>query len=744
MLTIAKIHEKPQLLRCLALFGCAVGACLLAAARCNGAPLPLCCGLAAALPPFYAPAVLAGGLLAYFFSGTVLQTLWLMAALVITVLLRWMLGNRGGGVLSAVIAGGGTAAVAVIFALVGMLPGSLLLLPVQIASAAGFGYCAAVVRHRCKDGLPLRLYAGDAPAAVICYITALASLCSARIGLLSVGEMLSALLLLTVAKRYRAMGGLLCGTLHACALLLVDFDAAGMAAVLPLAGLAAGYCAHRKNGAMYGIYSAICGACMLFASVSNTAALLWVNHLIGGMLFLFVPLWEYLDRVLLIACDAPAIAAVTGARMEFMSQSLAGVRGSAERIANMLAAKDIPQRAADRVCESVCGKCRSKSTCWESAFADTNACFQRMEEAGITEALSSPEGCLKPERVTEEFQRVKRQNATARAMALRLRESQNMLFDQMRVTEELLHSTGDRMQQSYNGETTRLVTDALERFGVPLRAAAVWGSDRRALTIELYIPKQFAPDAEAITECLSDALHRPLTAIGPDTAGEHHRLMLQTQPHYRIATAAAQCAVHEDEPCGDGWDCFADGDGNRYLVLSDGMGTGKHAAVDARIVLSNFRRLVQSGMDCVAAAQMVNAIMLTKSGEERFATLDVAKICEETAAVTLYKYGAGPTFIRHGDRVTLCQAATAPIGILPKAEPYTTVFRLQHGDMLFLLSDGLDESLYPFIRQQLMQGGDLQLLAHTVCAKAQRDAMGAPKADVTVAAATVLCDTVKV
>lgn len=744
MLTMAKIREKPQLLRCLGLLLCAVVACLLAAAKWNGALMPLCCGLAAALPPFYAPAILAGGLLAYCFSGTILQTIWLMAALVVTVLFRWMLGNRSSAVLSAVIAGSSTTAVAVIFALLRMLPGSMLLLPVQIASAAVFGYAVAVVRHRCKDGFPLRLYAGDAPAAAICYVVVLAALCATRIGLVSIGEMLSALILLTVSKRYRAMGGLLCGTLHACALLLVDFDGVSMAAVLPLAGLAAGYCAHRKNGTMYGIYSSISGAGTVLTATSSTVTLLWVNHLIGGGLFLFLPLWEYLDRVMVIAYDAPAIAAVAGARMEFISQSIAGVRGSAERIANMLAAKDIPQRAADRVCESVCGKCRSKSTCWESAFADTNACFQRMEDACITETLSSPDGCLKPERVTEEFQRVKRQNATARAMALRLRESQKMLFDQMRVTENLLHSTSDRMQESYNGETTHLVTDALERFGVPLCAAAVWGSDRRALTIELYMPKEFAPDAEAITECLSDALHRPLNAIGPDTAGEHHRLMLQTQPHYRIVTAAAQCAVHEDEPCGDGWDFFADGNGSRYLVLSDGMGTGKHAAVDARIVLSNFRRLVQSGMDCVAAAQMVNAIMLTKSGEERFATLDVAKICEETAAVTLYKYGAGPTFIRHGDRVTLCQAATAPIGILSKAEPYTTVFRLQHGDMLFLLSDGLDESLYPFIRQQLMQGGDLQLLAHTICAKAQRDAMGAPKDDVTVAAANILCDAVKV
>ena len=142
-------------------------------------------------------------------------------------------------------------------------------------------------------------------------------------------------------------------------------------------------------------------------------------------------------------------------------------------------------------------------------------------------------------------------------------------------------------------------------------------------------------------------------------------------------------------------------------------------------------------MDCKAAARMINAIMLTKSGEERFATLDVAKICTDTAAVTLYKYGAGPTFVKHGSQITLCQAATNPIGILPNAEPYTTVLKLDRGDMLFLLSDGLDDALFPYVRQKLRQGGDLQTLAHTVCAKAQRESKGAPRDDVTVLAAAI-------
>ena len=109
----------------------------------------------------------------------------------------------------------------------------------------------------------------------------------------------------------------------------------------------------------------------------------------------------------------------------------------------------------------------------------------------------------------------------------------------------------------------------------------------------------------------------------------------------------------------------------------------------------------------------------------------------ETATVTLYKYGAGPTFIRHAGRITLFQAATGPIGILPETEPFTTVMQLERGDMLCLLTDGLDEMLFPYIRQAMQKGGDLQELAHAVCAKAQRSAKGEPRDDMTVLAAAV-------
>lgn len=738
MLQPEQIRQKPQVIRAIQLCLCAAFSCLIASAELGGIRMPLPTAFAAALPPFYALVTLAGSLFAYFLGGTLTQAPVLICALVLTVLARWVLGEHDQPALAAALAGAGTLISVVMFGFAGLVSGTdWILWSVSILVAAALAYCTARVRLCCALGLPLRLHGRDGLYCGVCYIAAIAALCSARIFLVSLGGVLIGFLVLAAAKRYHAVGGMVCGTLSACALLLSDGKTAGYAAMLGIAGMTAGVFSGWKKGGLLAVYQVLCSVGLLLADRSNAAALAWMNGMLGGLLFLFLPVTKIVDAVLQWTDADADLAALAGARLDFLSSSIAEVRGSAERIANMLSKTEPRYRPVERVSKLVCSSCRNHSECWEGDVEDAKRCFRGLAEAGLADAPELPEGCLNPERVIEEFHRVKKQNAAARSDAARLQEAQTLLFSQMHIAEELLRRAGRQVQRHYHREQSRYVADVLERFGVPVRAAAVTLSPKGRMTIELYLQAQEENDAALIVEYLQDMLQATLTLRDVSTSGGEQRILLQSTGGYEVMTAAAQCAVQEDEPCGDCWDTFSDSEGNVYLIISDGMGNGRRAAVDAKIVLSSFRQLVQSGMECEDAARMVNAIMLTKSGEERFATLDVAKIDTETAAVTLYKYGAGPTLLKHGDRVTLCQAATNPIGILPKAEPYTTVFKLEDGDLLFLLSDGLDDTLFPYIRQQLLNGGNLQALAHTVCAKAQRDAKGAPRDDVTVLAASI-------
>lgn len=712
MLLLDQIRQKPQTAQALRLSACAVSACLIASAHIGGILIPLPTAFAAALPPLYALVILAGSLFTYFLSGSIAHAPMLICALVLAVLARWVLGERQSPLLAASIAGAGTLISVIMFGFAGLIHGGdWLLWGMAVLLTAGLAYCAAAVRNCCACGFPIRIRKSDGLFCAACYLALTAAFCSAQVFLLNIGQILIGLFVLSAAKRCHAVGGLLCGTLSACAMLLADGETVGLAAVLGLAGAAAGWFGKWQKGGVLAVYQAVCGMGLLLSDRSSAAVLAWVNGMIGGLLFLFLPVTQLADSLVELADTDRDLSALSGARMEFLSGSLAEVRSAAERIVNML-------DTAEPLCPAEMPVCEGYA--------------EGMEDA------DNPDGCLKSEQPTEDISLAKRKTALARADAAKLRDTRTLLFSQMQISEAVLRQSARKMQEEYHREQSRRVTDLLERFGIPVRAAAVRYTEGLRLTVELYLSVGRELEAETVTEYLQEMLQIPLECREVRVRKNEQRLILQSTGSYEVDTAAAQCAVCEDEPCGDCYDTFTDSAGNFYLVLSDGMGSGRDAAVDSKIVLTNLKLLVQSGMDCEDAAKIINAVMLTKSGDERFATLDIAKIDTDSAYVTIYKYGAGPTLVKHGDRVTVCQAATNPIGILPTAEPYTTTLKLAEGDHLFLLSDGLDEAIFPYIRQKLMDGErDLQSLVHAVCAKAQRDAKGAPPDDVTVLAAQI-------
>ena len=733
-----KLKDDPRVMRGIGLAGCGICSCLLSAASFNGIQIPLNTALSAALSPTCGIAVLAGSLFTYALTGTLTKGPVFLCAIALTALLRWLISMQHTPRAAAMLAASGTALSAVIFSMARIIGGRELIFWGFGAALAGlFAACIRLAAERFERGLPVRLHAGDAAAFSVCFVILTAALCSVRVFMFSLGQIFSAFVILTAAKRYRAGGGMICGTLAAFALLITDAGAAGFAAVLPAAGLAAGFLAGRQSTLLFLVMQLFLGAGTVLSGSDIATARIWVNAAIGGLLFLFLPAQQIADSILQWSDGDADLAALTGARLDFLSDAIAGVRGSAEQIVSKLARAEVPFDAVQHVRDTVCAKCSYHAECWERGDDEVRRCFRKLSEAGLTEQTAAPFRCLKPEQVTAEFIRAKKQTAAAKAFAARLRDTQTLLFSQMKITEALLHCAGRQTRQTYHRELTRYVSDVLGRVQIPLLAAAVSETENGRLLIELYMPQSAEPDPELIAELLHEALQRPLECCGTEAAGSGKRLLLQSTGGFSVTTAAAQCAVHDDEPCGDCWDTFSDQSGAVYLAISDGMGTGKNAALDARIVLSNFRQLVQSGMDCRAAADMVNAIMLTKSGDERFATLDVARISTDSASVTLYKYGAGPTFVRQGEIVTVCQAANGPIGILPKTEPYTVNLQLSRGDLLFLMTDGMDESVFPFIRQRLRQGGDLQELVHTLCGRAPRGANGMPSDDVTVLAAAL-------
>lgn len=171
----------------------------------------------------------------------------------------------------------------------------------------------------------------------------------------------------------------------------------------------------------------------------------------------------------------------------------------------------------------------------------------------------------------------------------------------------------------------------------------------------------------------------------PDTGGAR-------PPRLGYSTEVAKLARDGRLVCGDSH-LVKELSGDRLLlVLSDGMGAGDRAAGESRAAISLLERLLDAGFDRKVAIRTVNSILVLRSPEESFATLDLALIDLRSGEAEFIKVGAAPTFVRRRDGVTVVKACSLPLGILDDVELESSFLGVQPGDALVMVTDGILEA----------------------------------------------------
>ena len=150
----------------------------------------------------------------------------------------------------------------------------------------------------------------------------------------------------------------------------------------------------------------------------------------------------------------------------------------------------------------------------------------------------------------------------------------------------------------------------------------------------------------------------------------------------------AVCSASRETANGDRCLWFAGVECRYYILLCDGMGTGKDAAKEGRRTGTMLRKLLSAGYPAEYALRTVNSLCALQ-GNAGIVTIDLAELRLDTGKVTLYKWGAAPSYlIARGEPIKI-GTATPPPG-LSVAEGRETVEKLslRRGETLVLLSDG--------------------------------------------------------
>ena len=147
-----------------------------------------------------------------------------------------------------------------------------------------------------------------------------------------------------------------------------------------------------------------------------------------------------------------------------------------------------------------------------------------------------------------------------------------------------------------------------------------------------------------------------------------------------------------EEENGDRCLRFAGVEGKYYVLLCDGMGTGLGAVQEGRTAGAMLRRLLSAGYPAEYALRSLNSICALRD-RAGAVTIDLAELQLHSGKVTLYKWGAVPSYLIGAVGTEKIGTATPPPGLsVTDYRERTEKLSLKRGQLLVMVSDGIGES----------------------------------------------------
>lgn len=179
--------------------------------------------------------------------------------------------------------------------------------------------------------------------------------------------------------------------------------------------------------------------------------------------------------------------------------------------------------------------------------------------------------------------------------------------------------------------------------------------------------------------------------LAEDIGGEGMLAGRRLPPTLEYRTGVARVARNGATVSGDSY-LVKECRNKLVLLLSDGMGIGPRASLESQATITLLEQLIESGFDRRLAVRTVNSILLLRSPDEVFATVDLAVVDLVTGDAEFIKIGSAPTFLVRGDQVSVLVNASVPAGILNNIDIEAITRSLQAGDLVVMVTDGVLES----------------------------------------------------
>lgn len=356
------------------------------------------------------------------------------------------------------------------------------------------------------------------------------------------------------------------------------------------------------------------------------------------------------------------------------------------------------ENLADRVCEN----CDLKNICWSRETYQTYAAFEELLERCQKDISTLPEElekkCIKRVNLFKQAREIMNNYILNEMWRRRLSEGRELLATQIVNMGETVNNIMEEFDREISFDYTleRNIAHSLNRADISFEDIICYTNTENRMVVKLTMRscggaqvcvKSILPIINSFTAknmCVCDE--------GCNINPQNNRctISFEEMPKYHIASYVSRMSKAGEKSNGDSYAFGKQKDGSYMIIISDGMGSGPQAGHESQAAVDLIEKFTMAGFSKATAINSVNSIMSMKFTEdEKFSTVDLGSIDLYNGEAEFMKVGAVSSFIKRKNNVLEIKSRTLPIGVLDKADVEHIKCKLENGDILVMLSDGV-------------------------------------------------------
>ncbi len=366
------------------------------------------------------------------------------------------------------------------------------------------------------------------------------------------------------------------------------------------------------------------------------------------------------------------------------------------------ASKDLRQ-ICDNGFDSFCHGCELRSECWESEYASSLAAVGKMAEAlgkngHITTSDVSARMIERCSSIPDIITQINR-NASAHTQQLIIGDKTEIFALDYELISELLAATmtSQREDFEYSASLSREVRELVAEKGYGVSGVFGFGNERnKSIFVRFKNEGEEYRGQERLKKDLEKLLSEKLSCVVSESRESPAEVIFTSAPKYRIEFAKRTVKAEGEEGfCGDTVNIFESNCDLFYSFISDGMGSGREAALTSSICSVFLSKILTATDKCDIALDMLNGFLRNKGGgsmHECSATVDLLQFDLVTGKAEFYKGGAAPSYIYRDTNLFKLRSNTVPLGIIKELDTRKISIDTAEGDLIVMVSDGVTGS----------------------------------------------------